>query len=55
MNELAYHYKDLMLSGGGVHGADFPGIIKHLNRMPMATKDYQYATEVLMKQLEPRK
>ena len=50
MNEIAFCYKYAMMSGGGVHGCDFPGIIKNQNRMLMGAPDYHYPIEVLRAQ-----
>ncbi len=47
MNDLAFHYKYLLLSGGGVHSCDLPKIIRNLNRMPMGALDYQYSSVAL--------
>jgi hypothetical protein len=44
---LAFHYKDLVLSGGGVHSYRVPEIIRELNRMPMGAIGYQYPIEAL--------
>ena len=35
INELAFHYKHMILSAGGVHSWKVPEIIRKLNRMPM--------------------
>jgi|SRR5665648_411890 len=50
MNEIAFCYKYAMMSGGGIHGCDFPGIIKNQNRMLMGAPDYRYPIEVLRAQ-----
>jgi hypothetical protein len=47
MNDLAFHYKYLILSGGGVHSYKVPEIIRKLNRMPMGPLGYQYSIEAL--------
>ena len=47
MNDLAFHYKDMVLSGGGVHSYQVPEIIRELNRMPMGAIGYQYPIEAL--------
>lgn len=47
MNDLAFHYKYHVLEAGGAHGAEAPGIIKKLNRMPMGAIDYAYPIEAL--------
>jgi hypothetical protein len=47
MNELAFHYKHMILSGGGVHSYQVPEIIRKLNRMPMGALGYQYSIEAL--------
>ncbi len=47
MNDLAFHYKHHILSEGGVHCADVPGIIHKLNRMPMGAIGYKYAIDAL--------
>ena len=47
MNDLAFHYKYLILSGGGVHCADVPDIIHKLNHMPMGAIEYKYSIDAL--------
>ncbi|MHB1326073.1 MAG: DUF6933 domain-containing protein [Thermoleophilia bacterium] len=48
MNEIAFCYKyAMMMSGGGIYGCDFPGIIKNQNRMLMGAPDYRYPIEAL--------
>ncbi len=47
MNDLAFHYKYLIFSDGGIHGCDLPEIIRKLNRMPMGTLGYQHSIEAL--------
>jgi hypothetical protein len=47
MNDLAFHYKYLVLSGGGVHSYQVPEIIRKLNRMPMGALGYQYSIDAL--------
>lgn len=51
MNEIAFGYKYAMLSGGGVHGYDFPGIIKNQNRTLLGAPDYKYPIETLRAKL----
>ena len=34
-NDLAFHYKYMILDAGGVHSWKVPAIIRQLNRMPM--------------------
>ena len=34
-NDLAFHYKYMILNAGGVHSPEVPQIIRELNRMPM--------------------
>lgn len=34
-NDLAFHYKHLIMDAGGVHSCKVPEIIRQLNRMPM--------------------
>ena len=45
MNDLAFHYKHLILSSGSVHSADVPEIIRKLNHMPMGAIEYKYAID----------
>ena len=47
MNDLAFHYKYLLLEGGGVHSCDLPEIIRNLNRMPMGALGYEYSSVAL--------
>jgi hypothetical protein len=47
MNDLAFHYKYMVLAGGGVHSYQVPEIIRKLNRMPMGAIGYQYSIEAL--------
>lgn len=51
MNEIAFGYKYAMLSGGGVHGCDFPGIIKKQNRTLIGAPDYKHPIETLRSNL----
>jgi flavorubredoxin len=47
MNDLAFHYKYLIMSKGGIHCADVPQVIHELNRMPMGAIGYEYAIDAL--------
>jgi len=47
MNDLAFNYKYLILSEGGVHSSALPGIIKELNRMTMRAIEYRFPIEAL--------
>lgn len=47
MNDLAFHYKYKVLSGGGAHSYQVPAIIRELNRMPMGAIGHQYSIEAL--------
>lgn len=47
MNEIAYHYKDSVLEGGGIRYAAIPAIIRNLNRMPFAAVGYRFPVELL--------
>jgi len=42
MNDLAFHYKNLIQDAGGVHSYAVPGIIRQLNRMPMGAIGYGF-------------
>ncbi len=42
MNDLAFHYKNLIQDVGGVHSYAVPGIIRQLNRMPMGAIEYGF-------------
>jgi len=48
MNDLAFHYKHHILSEGGIHCANVPGIIHELNHMPMGAIGYKYSIDALM-------
>ena len=47
VNDLAFHYKYLIQSEGGVHSYLVPNIISQLNRMPMGAIKYKYSIEAL--------
>jgi len=47
MNDLAFHYKHLILDSGSIHSADVPDIIHKLNHMPMGAIEYKYAIDAL--------
>ncbi len=47
MNDLAFHYKYLIQSEGGVHSYAVPGIIKKLNHMPMGTLEHVFPDKAL--------
>lgn len=47
MNEFAFMYKFYLQPGGGLHGCDFPDIIKRMNRTPMGSLGYQLPIEAL--------
>lgn len=51
MNDLAFHYKILIESEGGIHTSELPNIIKRLNHMPMGALKYAYAIDALKKAL----
>lgn len=47
MNDLAWHYKHLILDSGGIHSPAIPSIIKQLNHMPMSAIEFTYAIDAL--------
>ena len=47
MNDLAFHYKYLILMEGGVHSYNVPSIINKLNHMPMGAIEYAFPIEAL--------
>ena len=47
MNDLAFHYKIHIETGGGIHGCDLPKIIHQLNRMAMKALDYGHPIDAL--------
>ena len=47
MNDLAFHYKYLIQSEGGVQSYAVPSIIKKLNHMPMGALAYVFPIEAL--------
>ena len=47
MNDLAFHYKFLILDSGGIDSPAIPGIIKQLNHMPMSAIEFTYAIDAL--------
>ena len=47
MNDLAFHYKYLIQSEGGVHSYAVPSIIKKLNHMPMGALGYVFPVDAL--------
>jgi len=47
MNDLAFHYKYLIQSEGGVHSYAVPSIIKKLNHMPMGALEYVFPIDAL--------
>ena len=47
MNDLAFHYKLLIIEAGGVNSYLVPSIIKKLNHMPMGAINYGYPIEAL--------
>ncbi len=51
MNDLAWCYKHMILSDGGVHSCMVPTIISQMNKMPMKPIDYERPTDMLAKLL----
>ncbi len=47
MNDLAFHYKYLIQSEGGVQSYAVPSIIKKLNNMPMGALEYVFPIDAL--------
>jgi len=47
MNDLAFHYKYLIQSEGGVYSYAVPSIIKKLNHMPMGALEYVFPIDAL--------
>ncbi|MEN8264226.1 MAG: hypothetical protein ABFR82_12265 [Nitrospirota bacterium] len=47
MNDLAFHYKYLIQSEGGVHSYAVPSIIKKLNHLPMGTLEHVFPDKAL--------
>lgn len=47
MNDLAFHYKYLIQSEGGVHSYAVPSIIKKLNHMPMGALEYVFSIDAM--------
>jgi len=47
MNDLAFHYKYLIQSEGGVHSYAVPNIIKKLNHMLMGELEYVFPIDAL--------
>ena len=47
MNDLAFHYEHRILTAGGIHSPEVPGIISALNRMPMGALEYTFPVEEL--------
>ena len=47
MNDLAFHYKNHIISEGGIFKALIPSIIHKLNHMPMGMLGYKYSAEKL--------
>ena len=46
-NDIAFHYKYLILEAGGVHSWRVPEIIRELNRMPMKAIKHTFPIEEL--------
>jgi len=51
VNDLAFHYKHLILGAGGVHSWKVPDITRQLNRMPMlaGTRNSKFPIDELRK------
>jgi hypothetical protein len=47
INDLAFHYKYLIQSEGGIHSHMIPHIISKLNHMPMGALKYKYSIDAL--------
>jgi hypothetical protein len=46
-NDIAFHYKYLILQAGGLHSWRVPEIIRELNRMPMQAIKHTFPIEEL--------
>lgn len=46
-NDIAFHYKYLILDAGGIHSWQVPQIIRDLNRMPLQAIAYKFPIEEL--------